>query len=183
MKKEQKMQHYLLFLLCITFYIVQVFSYKLYPDDIDHSGDSDLEKLLDIVEEESTKQTIQDDTILKLFSKHYQKVKHTQTNRKTNLNDDIIDFIDLIPAVEVKAKLDEYYRNDIDVQHIFEYFNSKEFLEFRKHILDLDDVVDILNYLNANGLNIKTLLKNVDDRLDISKMKPYLNDNNKHWGM
>lgn len=175
------MQHQFLFLLIVTL-TASVFSYKLYPDDIDHSGDSDLGKLSIVEKDEQTKRTIDDETIMKLFSTKYQKVKHVQNVNKSDINRDVNDFIDLIPTTEVRAKLDEYYRNDMDVQHIVEYFNSKEFLEFRKNIFDLHDIVDLLQYLNADGLNVKSIFKKVDDRLDISKMKPYLNENNKYWG-
>lgn len=92
-------------------------------------------------------------------------------SRRADLNDDVNDFVDLIPKAEIKAKLEEYYRNDIDIQHIFEYMHGKEFLELRKSVLDNGDVKDIFQYLNKNGLNVKSVLRKIDNRLGISKVR------------
>lgn len=91
--------------------------------------------------------------------------------RKADLNDDVNDFIDLVPKVEVKAKIEEFYRNDMDVQHVFEYMHGKEFLELRKNILDLPDVKETLQYLNKNGLNVKSVFRKLDHRLGVSKIR------------
>lgn len=91
--------------------------------------------------------------------------------RKADLNDDVNDFIELVPKVEVKAKIEEFYRNDMDVQHIFEYMHGKEFLELRKNILDLPDVKETLQYLNKNGLNVKSVFRKLDHRLGVSKIR------------
>lgn len=82
------------------------------------------------------------------------------------------DFIELIPKAEIKAKIDEYYRNDMDTQHIFEFMHSKEFQELRRSVLDMADVKEILQYLNKNGLNVKGAVRKVDNRLGISKIRP-----------
>lgn len=99
------------------------------------------------------------------------QTKSRQQNRKADLNDDVNDFVDLIPKAEVKAKFEEYYRNDMDIQHIFEYMHGKEFLELRKNILELSDVKETLQYLNKNGLNVKSVLRKLDNRLGISKIR------------
>lgn len=91
--------------------------------------------------------------------------------RKADLNDDVNHFIDLVPKAEVKAKIEEYYRNDMDVQHIFEYMHGKEFLELRKHILETPDVKETLQYLNKNGLNVKSLIRKLDHRVGVSKLR------------
>lgn len=92
-------------------------------------------------------------------------------SRRADLNDDVNDFVELIPKAEIKAKLEEYYRNDIDIQHIFEYMHGKEFFELRKSVLDNSDVKEILQYLNKNGLNVKSVLRKIDTRLGISKIR------------
>lgn len=92
-------------------------------------------------------------------------------SRRADLNDDVNDFVDLIPKAEIKAKLEEYYRNDIDIQHIFEYMHGKEFLELRKSVVDNSDVKEILQYLNKKGLNVKSVLRKIDNRLGISKIR------------
>lgn len=92
--------------------------------------------------------------------------------KKLDLQSDINDFLELIPIDDVKEKLDEYYRNDFDVQHIYDYVTSKEFLELKKHLLDLQDVKEVLQYLNRKGLNVKMLVRKFGHRLGITKMRP-----------
>lgn len=93
-------------------------------------------------------------------------------SKQSHLNDDVNDFIELIPKAEIKAKLEEYYRNDMDVQHIFEYVHGKEFHELRRNLLELADVKELLHHLSRNGLNVKGVVRRVDNRLGISKIRP-----------
>lgn len=123
-----------------------------------------------------------DALIVELFSNKRRKEENSTKSaaalqqqakaKQSNLNEDVNDFIELIPKAEVKAKLEEYYKNDMDVQHTFEYAYGKEFLELKRNILDMADVKDILQYLNRNGLNLKGVIRKVDNRLGISKIRP-----------
>lgn len=163
-------------------------------DDIEQSGDSEIGITSLKTQQPDSSVTSTESDITKAFAKqhHYQQqqkqaksqtgpsssssssrtqTKSKQQNRKVDLNDDINDFVDLIPKAEIKAKLEEYYRNDMDVQHIFEYMQGKEFLELRKSILELSDVKETLQYLNKNGLNVKSVLRKLDNRLGISKIR------------
>lgn len=92
--------------------------------------------------------------------------------KKNDLQGDINDFLELIPVDDVKDKIEEYYRNDMDVQHVYDYLISKEFYELRKHILDIQDVKELLQYLNRKGLNVKMMIRKIGHRLGISKMRP-----------
>ncbi|XP_031633160.1 protein G12 isoform X2 [Contarinia nasturtii] len=121
-----------------------------------------------------------EDEITKTFANQQQRQMKQQNaqrpqtkakQRKADLNDDVNDFIELVPKAEIKAKIEEYYRNDMDVQHIFEYMHGKEFIELRKNILELPDVKETLQYLNKNGLNAKSLIRKLDHRLGVSKIR------------
>lgn len=92
--------------------------------------------------------------------------------KQPNLSEDVNDFIEIIPKSEIKAKIEEYYRNDMDTQQIFEFMHGKEFQELRRNVLDLADVKDILQYLNRNGMNVKGIIRKIDNRLGISKIRP-----------
>lgn len=163
-----------------------VLSYKLHEsvdDDIEQSGDFGLginsRKKLD-ADQYQTQQKVDHQMVMKSFSnqqkqpsipasqQHSEKPKQKQIN----LNEDVNDFIEIIPKSEIKAKIEEYYRNDMDTQHIFEFMHSKECQELRRNILDMADVKDILQYLNRNGMNIKGVVRKVDNRLGISKIRP-----------
>lgn len=160
-------------------------------DSTDHSGDFDTEINPFNAEIPDLNERSNEDEVIGAFANQQQRYRkqhqqsqkstsilssteHTQTKpkaRKADLNDDVNEFVELIPKTEIKAKIEEYYHNDMDVQHIFEYMHGKEFLELRKNILELADVKDTIQYLNKNGLNIKSVLRKLDHRLGISKIR------------
>lgn len=150
-------------------------------DNIEESGDFDFDiKSHKNLKTDQYQQNVDHQVIMKAFlDQQKQKQSSTPTShldkpkpKQTSLNVDVNDFIELIPKSEIKAKVEEYYRNDMDTQHIFEFMHSKEFQELRRTILDLADVKDILQYLNRNGMNIKGAVRKVDNRLGISKIRP-----------
>lgn len=162
---------------------------KLPDDSSEQSGDFGAEINPFNAEIHDLSEKSNEDDITKAFSnqqqrqrKQQQQQQHKSPNaaqrpktraqqRKADLNDDINDFIELIPKTEIKTKIEEYYRNDMDVQHVFEYMHGKEFLELKKNILELSDVKETLQYLNKNGLNVKAVVRKTDHRLGISKIR------------
>lgn len=126
-------------------------------EDFDHSGDYVPEEIVE--------------------HRHpaYITIKFDETGN--TLQSNINEFIELIPVTEVKKKLMEYYRNDRDVQQIYDYANGKDFLAMKKRLLDVREIKDFQQYLNAVGLNIKEILHKLDTLLGISKMKPPPNRN------
>lgn len=159
---------------------------KIVDDELEQSGDYEIRVISFTTQQTDSHMSLNEDEITKAFANQHQKQPNQQTksdkagrkqsngkqqNRKLDLNDDVNDFVDLIPKAEVKAKIEEYYRNDIDMQHIFEYMHGKEFLELRKSILELSDVKDILQHFNKNGLNVKSILRKLDNRLGVSKIR------------
>lgn len=90
---------------------------------------------------------------------------------KSTLQLNINEFIELMPTLEVKAKIAEYYKNDADVQHIFNYANGKEFWSMKKSLCDVREVKELEAFFTKIGINIKETLHKFDDLLGISKMK------------
>lgn len=159
---------------------------RLPDDSSEQSGDfeSGINPLVNVEIPDLSEKSNEDD-VTKAFANQQQRQRSKQQKaannaqrpltkakqRKADLNDDVNDFIELVPKAEIKAKIEEFYRNDIDVQHIFEYMHGKEFLELRKNILELADVKETLQYLNKNGLNVKSLIRKLDHRLGVSKIR------------
>lgn len=189
-----KMSGVIIFVVSLA--LLNISSAAKIPDDIsDQSGDDDLEINPFKSQPSDSNEKFDVDDVTKAFvdyqhrqrqqQQHKSPIPSTTTTlpsstvsaqpkgkqRKADLNDDVNDFVDLIPKAEVKAKIEEYYRNDVDVQHIFEYMHGKEFLELRKNILELPDVKDAFQYLNKNGLNVKSVIRKLDHRLGISKIR------------
>lgn len=163
---------------------------KIIDDELEQSGDDEIGIISFTTQQTDFHISSNEDEITKAFANQHQKqqnqtIQQTKSDKmgrtqskgkqpnpkKPDLNDDVNDFVDLIPKAEVKAKIEEYYRNDMDVQHIFEYMHGKEFLELRKSTLELSDVKDILQHLNKNGLNVKSILRKLDNRLGVSKIR------------
>lgn len=185
----------LVILFAISLVLLNVTAAAKLPDDSgEESGDFDAGRNPFRAESFDSDETLNEKDVTKAFVKHQQSQRQQQQKasissttlqpqskgkqRKADLNDDVNDFVDLIPKLEVKAKIEEYYRNDVDVQHIFEYMHGKEFLELRKNILDLSDVKDAFLYLNKNGLNVKSVIRKLDHRLGISKIRTIQSSSN-----
>lgn len=137
-------------------------------EDFDHSGDYP-------PEENPHEQSI----IMKIKTNEQHPHHHHQHTSHINnkLQNDINEFIDLIPIAEVKKKLLEYYKNDRDVQLIYDYVNGKEFQAMKKKLLDVREIKEFQQYLNDIGMNIKEIFHKLDNLLGMSKMKPPPNRN------
>lgn len=174
----------------VSLALVNISAAAKLPDDIgEQSGDFDVGINPFKAQSPGFNEQSNEEDVTKVFVEHQQRQRQQQQQkaplpsttpqpqqpkgkqRKADLNDDVNDFVDLIPKAEVKAKIEEYYNNDVDVQHVFEYMHGKEFLELRKNILELSDVKDAFQYLNKNGLNVKSVIRKLDHRLGISKMR------------
>lgn len=82
----------------------------------------------------------------------------TKNSGKFDLQQDIDDFLDLIPKVEIQNLTRRYYFGDNEVRFAYEYCQSEEFLALREKILNLVEVKDFLKYLNESGLNLVELV-------------------------
>lgn len=148
----------------ITVFSTFVSTTPILDDDFDHSGDYPPDE---IHHNNPQQQPI------------YMKIKpeEKQQHHSHNLHSDINEFIELIPINDVKKKLLEYYKNDRDVQQIYDYANGKEFLTMKKRLFDVREIKEFQQYLNDIGLNIKEIFHRLDNLLGISKMKPLPNRN------
>lgn len=189
------MHKMLVIVFAVSLALVNLSAAAKLPDDIgEQSGDFDVGLNPFKAQSSGLNEKSNEEDVTKVFVEHQQRQRQQQQHhhqqkssistttpqpqpqpkgkqRKADLNDDVNDFVDLIPKVEVKAKIEEYYNNDVDVQHVFEYMHGKEFLELRKNILELSDVKDAFQYLNKNGLNVKSVIRKLDHRLGISKIR------------
>lgn len=180
----------LVIVFAVSLALVNVSAATKLPDDIgEQSGDFDVGVNPFKAQSSGLNDKSDEEDVTKAFVEHQQRQRQQQQRkssissttpqpqqpkgkqRKADLNDDVNDFVDLIPKAEVKAKIEEYFNNDVDVQHVFEYMHGKEFLELRKNILELSDVKDAFQYLNKNGLNLKSVIRKLDHRLGISKIR------------
>lgn len=91
----------------------------------------------------------------------------SDTERRLTLRSDIGDFLDLIPADEVRQRVDAHFRRDADVQTALAYVNGKEFAAL---LHDVREVQDFEYWLTHAGVNIKEVLNRLANLLGLSKL-------------
>lgn len=91
----------------------------------------------------------------------------SDAERRLTLRSDIGDFLDLIPADEVRQRVDTHYLRDADVQTALAYINGKEFAAL---LHDVREVQDFEYWLSRAGVNIKEVLNRLADLLGLSKL-------------
>ncbi|XP_002050846.2 uncharacterized protein [Drosophila virilis] len=74
---------------------------------------------------------------------------------------DMSAFVALIPARQVQAIADNYYRHDKEVQRAYAFLSSEFFAEMKQQILQLPEVLAFTRYLNASGLDVLKLTQTV----------------------
>ncbi|GAB0091784.1 Insect allergen-related [Sergentomyia squamirostris] len=89
---------------------------------------------------------------------NHPKAGYAEPKSKLDLQQDIDDFLDLIPKEEVQNLTQKFYYGDGEVRFAYAYCQSDEFLALREKILNLPEVKDFLNYLNESGLNLVELV-------------------------
>uniref|UniRef100_UPI00035AC992 Green fluorescent protein n=1 Tax=Blattella germanica TaxID=6973 RepID=UPI00035AC992 len=84
-----------------------------------------------------------------------------------NLQDDLQDFLALIPVDQIIAIATDYLANDAEVQAAVAYLQSDEFETIVVALDALPELQNFLNFLEANGLNAIDFLNGIHDLLGI----------------
>ncbi|KAH8299611.1 hypothetical protein KR044_003506 [Drosophila immigrans] len=74
---------------------------------------------------------------------------------------DMSAFVALIPTQQVHAIVSDFYRNDAEVQRAYGFLHSNYFAEKKQLLIQLPEVLAFTRYLNASGLDVLKLTKNV----------------------
>ncbi|XP_051166231.1 uncharacterized protein LOC127284686 isoform X2 [Leptopilina boulardi] len=89
------------------------------------------------------------------------------------LNDDLKEFLALVPQKEIEALVMEYLTSDADFQEVLEYVLSNDFKNLVLEIEAIKDVKLFIKYLNDAGLDVYTLLNQLHDFLGLDHMTPF----------
>ncbi|XP_034108716.1 uncharacterized protein LOC117570917 [Drosophila albomicans] len=74
---------------------------------------------------------------------------------------DMSAFVALIPTQQVHAIVSDYHRNDAEVQRAYRILSSRYFAEKKQLLIQLPEVQAFTRYLNASGLDVLKLVKDV----------------------
>ncbi|EDS38790.1 G12 [Culex quinquefasciatus] len=88
------------------------------------------------------------------------------------LNEDLQDFLALVPVDKFVALALDYYQNDKEVQHAFEYLQGEEFSTIWDQLFALKEIKELLKYLHDAGLDVYNWLNVVADVFGLNHVKP-----------
>ncbi|XP_055542721.1 protein G12-like [Wyeomyia smithii] len=88
------------------------------------------------------------------------------------LKEDFEDFLALAPVDELTKLALDHYLHDKEVQDVFAYLQGKEFSTVWDQFFALNEVKDLLNYLEDAGLPVYDALNYVADFLGLHHVKP-----------
>ncbi|XP_063986109.1 uncharacterized protein LOC135167154 [Diachasmimorpha longicaudata] len=88
---------------------------------------------------------------------------HELRREVLGLEEDLADFLALIPQNEVMHIVMEYLEHDKDVQKAVEYMQSAEFRQLVKVVEEMDDVKNFYKYIQESGLDIYGAVNKLHD--------------------
>ncbi|KYQ59205.1 Protein G12 [Trachymyrmex zeteki] len=89
------------------------------------------------------------------------------------LHEDIQDILDLVPYQEIRSIVLDYISGDSEVQEVFNFFLNSTLL--KNLMLDLEaipEVINILNYMQKEGVDIYSLVNKANKALGIDEIAP-----------
>ncbi|XP_043482077.1 uncharacterized protein LOC122511091 isoform X2 [Leptopilina heterotoma] len=89
------------------------------------------------------------------------------------LNEDLLEFLALVPQKEIENLVMEYLTSDADFQEAMEYMLSNDFKKLVLEIEALPDVKTFIQYLHNAGLDVYSVLNKIHDFLGLDHMSPF----------
>ncbi|KAH8253963.1 hypothetical protein KR032_007871 [Drosophila birchii] len=80
-----------------------------------------------------------------------------------NQSVDLSGFIALIPLREVQSIAAHYYHHDAEFQRAYAFLASRDFADIKRKILQLPEVLELTDYLSAQGLDVVKAIQSVAD--------------------
>ncbi|XP_047115603.1 uncharacterized protein LOC124795576 [Schistocerca piceifrons] len=101
-------------------------------------------------------------------SEKFQRFPTSKSSR--NLQDDLNDFLALIPVDEIVNIVLNYVANDAEVQAALQYLMSDEFESIVVYVDQQPELYDLLNFLESSGLDPYGFLNTIHDFLGIPQI-------------
>ncbi|XP_015127123.1 uncharacterized protein LOC107048468 [Diachasma alloeum] len=99
-------------------------------------------------------------------------INSSPLNQTQSLADDLDDFLSLLPLEKIIPLVQEYLKNDKEVQKVLEYMKTEDFKKLVLQIESIPDVVNFLKYLKESGLDVIDLVNKLNDLIELPPMKP-----------
>ncbi|XP_055535242.1 protein G12-like [Wyeomyia smithii] len=96
-----------------------------------------------------------------------QPIRHIDEHPSHHLQQDIMDFIDLIPFDDVHSLMQYYYHYDAEVENAFDYVCSEDYSQIKLEIVNLNEVRNFRRYLDGIGFSVEHVWQELSARFNV----------------
>ncbi|KFB51402.1 AGAP006635-PA-like protein [Anopheles sinensis] len=93
-------------------------------------------------------------------------IRHVQEEPSHQLQQDLMDFIDLVPFEDVQRLMQYYYHYDVEVESAFDYVSTEDYSQIRLEIVNLSEVRSFRKYLDSIGFSVENVWVELNKRFD-----------------
>uniref|UniRef100_A0A182T5Q9 Uncharacterized protein n=1 Tax=Anopheles maculatus TaxID=74869 RepID=A0A182T5Q9_9DIPT len=93
-------------------------------------------------------------------------IRHIEEEPSHQLQQDLMDFIDLVPFEDVQRLMQYYYHYDVEVESAFDYVSTEDYTQIRLDIVNLGEVRSFRRYLDSIGFSVEKVWAELNKRFD-----------------
>ncbi|XP_058066681.1 protein G12 [Anopheles bellator] len=94
------------------------------------------------------------------------RIHHLEPEPRHHLQQDLMDFIDLVPFEDVQQLMQYYYHYDIEVENAIDYVSTEDYTQIRLDIVNLSEVRSFRRYLDSIGFSVEKVWAELNQRFD-----------------
>nr|XP_019562176.2 uncharacterized protein LOC109430558 [Aedes albopictus] len=102
-----------------------------------------------------------------IFAYQLPTIRHIEEQPSHHLQQDIMDFIDLVPFDDVQTLMQYYYHYDTEVENAFDYVSTEDYSQIKLEIMNLSEVQSFRRYLDGIGFSVEQVWKDLCLRFDV----------------
>nr|XP_029716892.1 uncharacterized protein LOC115260126 [Aedes albopictus] len=102
-----------------------------------------------------------------IFAYQLPTIRHIEEQPSHHLQQDIMDFIDLVPFDDVQTLMQYYYHYDAEVENAFDYVSTEDYSQIKLEIMNLSEVQSFRRYLDGIGFSVEQVWRDLCLRFDV----------------
>ncbi|EDS45568.1 conserved hypothetical protein [Culex quinquefasciatus] len=96
--------------------------------------------------------------------------RHVEEQPRHHLQQDILDFLNLIPFDDVQSLMQYYYHYDAQVESALDYVSSEDYTQIKLEIMNLSEVRSFRRYLDGIGFSVVHVWRELTKRFDVEEI-------------
>ncbi|KAL1399694.1 hypothetical protein pipiens_007997 [Culex pipiens pipiens] len=96
--------------------------------------------------------------------------RHVEEQPRHHLQQDILDFLNLIPFDDVQSLMQYYYHYDAQVESALDYVSSEDYSQIKLEIMNLSEVRSFRRYLDGIGFSVVHVWRELTKRFDVEEI-------------